>query len=501
MSADPSARPGAGDRPAPAVVLADGAAAGTAAATATERTVSLPRPRVLRLGRVRVGPAAGRVALGVIVLATLAVVAAAAAGPSILVPRSIKTFPDWEAGPLHFVTVRLITDPRTLGEVFTGVLVLMLVAYAVTLGAVRSFSMRTIVVVVVVLHAILLLSPPLQLTDLFNYLGYARLGGLHHLDPYTNVISHETLDPIFRFTSWHSLKSPYGELFTALSYPLGLLGLAASYWILKVLTVLLSLTFVWLTWLCARRLGRDPRFAVVFVAFNPVFLIYAVGGFHNDFFMLVPSMAAIALVLSGRDRWAGASLTVAIAVKFTAVILGPFLLLAVVTRPRQRRVVVGGIIAAVPLVVGSLLLFGLSIPNLQQQSSLLTDFSIPNLVGLIAGVGGTPTLLKLAIVLVVVVIGWHFFARRGHWTVGAGWSTFALILSLAWAVPWYVIWLLPLAGLAPSAALRRWAVALTVFLMLAFAPVTTQYLSDHHIEPLHTPAGRASRLLQNKLAN
>ena len=48
--------------------------------------------------------------------------------------------------------------------------------------------MRTIVISIVALHAILLLSPPLQLTDLFNYLGYARLGGLHHLNPYTHVI-------------------------------------------------------------------------------------------------------------------------------------------------------------------------------------------------------------------------------------------------------------------------------------------------------------------------
>ena len=455
----------------------------------------------MRLGRVRVGPRVGRIALGVIILATLAVVATSAAGPSILVPRSIRTFPGWEAGPLHFITVRLITNPRTLGAVFTGVLVLMLVAYGVTVAAVRTFSMRTIAIAVVVLHLILLLGPPLQLTDLFNYLGYARLGGLHHLNPYTNVIAHESLDPVFRFSSWHGLKSPYGELFTALTYPLGLLPLATAYWILKVLAVLLSLAFVWLTWLCARRLGRDPRFAVAFVAFNPVFLIYAVGGFHNDFFMLVPSMGAIALVLGGRDWWAGASLMIAIAVKFTAVILGPFLLLALVTRPRQRRLVLGAVIAAVPLVAGSLVLYGLSIPNLQQQSSLLTDFSIPNLVGLIGGVGGSPLLLKVAMVLVVVVVAWHFFAHRGHWTAGAGWATFALILSLAWAVPWYVIWLLPLAALAPSVALRRWTVALTVFLMLAFVPVTTQYMSDHHINPLQTPAGRASSRLQNKLAN
>ena len=476
-------------------------AAGTA--PRAEATVSLPRlglPDALSSPRVRVGPRAGAIALGAIVVGTLAVVAAAAAGPSILVPRSINTFPAWEAGPLHYITVRVITDPNALGLTFTGVLAVMVVAYLVTVLAVRTFSMRAIAITVVALHAILLLSPPLQLTDLFNYLGYARLGALHQLNPYTHVIQQEAFDPVYRFTSWHGLRSPYGELFTALSYPLSFLSLAAAYWILKVATVLLSLGFIALVWQCARRLGRDPRFAVAFVAFNPIYLIYAVGGFHNDFFMLVPSMAAIAFALSGRDRSAGAMLMLAIAVKFTAVILGPFLLLAVATRPRQLRLGLGAVAAAIPLVAGSLVLFGVSIPNLQQQSSLLTDFSIPNLVGLVVGVGGTPLLLKLATVAVVGVVAYHFFGRRGHWLVGAGWSTFALIASLAWLVPWYVIWLLPLAALASSVALRRMTVALTVFLLLAFVPATALYLGEHNINPLGTPAGHASRSLQDKLA-
>ncbi len=45
--------------------------------------------------------------------------------------------------------------------------------------------------------------------------------------------------------------------------------------------------------------------------------------------------------------------------------------------------------------------------------------------------------------------------RRRDWIVGAGWATLALIASLAWLVPWYVIWLLPLAALATSLSLRR----------------------------------------------
>ncbi len=463
--------------------------------------LSLPWRVTLRSRRVTVSPLTGRIALGALIVATLAVVATASAGPSILVPRSSQSFPNWEAGPLHAIMVRPLTSPRALDIIYSVVLAGMLVAYGLVVGSVRSFSMRTIAIAVLALHAILLLSPPLQLTDVFNYLGYARLGGLHHLDPYTHTIKQELFDPVFQFSSWHNLKSPYGELFTALTYPLGLLGLATAYWIFKLVTVCLSLGFVALVYRCAKQFGRDPRFAVAFVALNPVFLIYELGGFHNDFYMLVPSMAAISLVLAGRDRWAGASLAVAIAVKFTAILLGPFLLLALATRPRQRQLVIGAVIGAIPLLVMSVVLFGSSLPNLQQQSTLLTDFSIPNLVGLVFGVGGSPLLLDLADVCVVAVVLYHWLYRRGNWVVGAGWSTFALIVSLSWAVPWYVVWLLPLAALGPSVRLRRWAVITTVFLMLAFLPATSLYMSEHNVNPLRTPAGRASQSLQDKLAN
>jgi hypothetical protein len=168
--------------------------------------------------RVRVGPVTGRLALGVIVLATFMVVFEATAGPSTLVPRSNKVFPNWEAGPLHDIATRLILNPRTLGQAFTIALLVMFLAYGLVLGSLRSFSLRTMAIVVVLIHVIVLLSPPLQLTDTFNYLGYARLGGLHHLNPYTHVINNEFYDPVSSFASWHNLKSPYGELFTMLSY-------------------------------------------------------------------------------------------------------------------------------------------------------------------------------------------------------------------------------------------------------------------------------------------
>lgn len=461
------------------------------------RWARLPVPRV----RVAFGPAANRSALASILVCALALVLFSTSGPTILVPRSNEVFPGWFAGPLHLLSTGLPNGVYTLSFGLTGVLLVMLVAYFVILASVRTMPMRLIVSCIVALHVILLMSPPLQLTDLFNYLGYARLGALHGLNPYTHVIVGEIHDPVYRFSTWHNLHSPYGPLFTALTYLLPLGSLSLSYWLLKVITVLASFGFLALVWRCAVSLGRDPRYALVFVALNPIYLVYAIGGFHNDFFMLIPSMGAIALLLARRDRYAGAVLMLAVAVKFTAVLLLPFLLVAVrPSRKRMRHIVEGAVLGAVPLVAMSLALFGFSLPNLQDQSTLLTDFSVPNVIGLVIGGGGTPTLLRVIDLLVVVWVVLLLFRARGDWISRAGWATLALLFSLAWLMPWYVIWVAPLAALGTSVRLRRATLAFSVFIVLTFLPALSIYMTHKGINPLATPAGAVSQKLQQKLA-
>lgn len=490
------------------VVLAATTPVGETAVGQGDAAVTLPPIPALDAGRalprVRMRLAAdrrsGRIALATMLFGVLALTLFATAHPSTLVPTSTLSFPQWESGPLHSIDKVLPSNWRALQIGLSVTIVAMLIAYLVVLNSVRNLSMRTIAIFVVAAHAIVLLAPPGQLTDLFNYLGYARLGALHHLNPYTHVIAEEAHDPVFRFSTWHNLNSPYGPLFTALTYPLALISLPAAYWILKTVTILLSLTFIALVWHCARQLGRDPRFAVLFVAANPIFLMYAIPAFHNDFFMLVPSTAAVALLLARRDRSAGAVLMLAVAVKFTAVLLLPFLLIGVRAPMRRRRILEGAVLGAIPLLALSLALFGFSIPNLQDQSTLLTPFSIPNLTGLVIGVGGAaPQLLRLGDVAAVVAVVLLIRRHKGDWLSGAGWATLALIASLAWLVPWYVVWLLPLAALGSSLRLRRTAIWLSVFLVFAFIPTTGMILNPLGLNPLNTSVGRASQTLQGKL--
>src|SRR5207247_2499687 len=150
----------------------------------------------------------------------------------------------------------------------------------------------TVLAAIAAVHVIFFLSPPLLLTDLFNYLNYARMLALHGLNPYAHVPILASQDPAYQFTTWHHLRSPYGPLFTLCTYVLAPFGLAVEYWIFKLAVMCASLGCLALVWKCAQRLGRPPAQAVAFVGLNPLFFVYGLGGEHNDVFMML-------LVLTG----------------------------------------------------------------------------------------------------------------------------------------------------------------------------------------------------------
>ena len=97
------------------------AASRSAHAMATEATTGLPRftlarPRWLTTPPIAVGRRGGWIALSVLMLATLAVVAYASSGPTVLVPRSVRVFPNWEAGPLHLPHRPAVERPVDAGR-------------------------------------------------------------------------------------------------------------------------------------------------------------------------------------------------------------------------------------------------------------------------------------------------------------------------------------------------------------------------------------------------
>ena len=280
--------------------LRDTPAGGAQAARAPARS----RRRVNVLARTSGAVRVGALSLFVIVACSALVVVIAADRPSILSPTShANFFPHWMAGPLGGLWPGFTRDGTALKYLFTGAIVLMYAAYLAALAYVPRMRARWAIGAIVAVHAIFLLAPPLALTDVFNYINYGRMEVVHHLNPYTTIpIGEPHTDPSFALSNWHQLLSPYGPLFTLLTFAVVPLGVAASFWALKGILALASLATIFLVWKCARLLGRDPVAAIVLVGLNPIVLVWGLGGDHNDFLMVFFIVLGFFLLLSARPR-------------------------------------------------------------------------------------------------------------------------------------------------------------------------------------------------------
>ena len=304
--------------------------------------------------------ALGAVGLLEIVGAALLLAGGAAAAPSRWVPGRAGGLPGWLSGPLHGPAVSLgqgVLSP----DQFQVLVIAMAVGYLAVLFTARALPKWWVYGAVIAAHAILLAGPVLLSQDLFGYLSFARLGALHGLDPYTHTSAAAPLDAVFPFIGWKDVHSPYGPLFTLLSYLVVPLGLAGAVWALKTLAVGASLGAIALVRHAADRCGESPAVAVAFLGLNPVLLVSAVGGFHNDTLVLLGIAAALAysVGLGARvaanqstdvDGSAGldvasigahprasraiAAIVAAIGVKLSAGLVLPFLVLAPATAAR-----------------------------------------------------------------------------------------------------------------------------------------------------------------------
>ena len=477
--------------------------------------------------RRRVEMTVGAGALTAILAGCLLLVVVAADRPSLLAATTTPHFfPHWMAGPLGGLWPSLTRSTQGLRYIFSGAIVLMYVSYLAGLRYVPRLPARWAIAAVVGAHAVMFLSPPLALTDIFNYVNYGRMEIVHHLNPYTTTpILEPHNDPSYALSNWHQLLSPYGPVFTLMTFAVVPLGVAASFWTLKGVLMLASLGTVLLVWRSARLLGRDPVAAIVLVGLNPIVLVWGLGGDHNDFLMMFFAVLGFYLLLrtgslpgaftaGGGDAaavveargaippsraaaWrmgAGAAFVAAVAIKASAGILLPVVLASLLRNRRDlSHVALGMAVSAIVLGVCSVLAFGPHFPDLATQGRLVTMVSLPNLFGLAFGQGGETNTMRLLLsgLLLASVAACSLLAwRRRDSLTAAGWASVALLVTLSWVLPWYVLWVLPLAALSGSRRLRTAALLLGVYFILAWAPIAGTAFNAIGFHPEKTSLGR-----------
>jgi hypothetical protein len=105
----------------------------------------------------------------------------------------------------------------------------------------------------------------------------------------------------------------------------------------------------------------------------------------------------------------------------------------------------------------------------QHQAS---HMSVPTTVARLAGL--SETLVRAAAFALYAALFVYLLIRAWHgtdWLRMAAWASFGLLLATAWLLPWYLIWLLPLAALSRDRPLQLLTLALTAFQLFARVPL------------------------------
>ena len=432
-----------------------------------------------RIRSERWAPALASLLALLLIAATAEIVLDGAAGHSALIPKS-PAIASWLAG----------IGERLGYRVFLIAILTSSAAYAGLLLLIRRpcsalVSKRAAIALIAALHVIVFAGPILLSTDVFSYIAYARMGVEHGLNPYLNgpaAISH---DPIYFYVghNWRHVATAYGPLYTLMTYPLAPLGVVGALWGMKVIALLASVGTLVLTWRCARVRDLDPVAAILAVGANPIYVIYGLGGAHNDLIMLLLMMGAVSLTLlaeaTPRREAAAAGVIVAGAlVKATVAALLPFMILS----RRRLAPIVGVLIALAGGALLAYLAFGVHgidiVAALNRDAAFVSTDSFATEIAHLFGKPGVfpidHDLLKAALVLIIVHLMWRTW--RGYdWIAASGWTLLAISVTSTWLLAWYILWPLPLAVIARD---RRLLVA-TLFIQALFIL--------HQISPLLAP--------------
>jgi alpha-1,6-mannosyltransferase len=319
-----------------------------------------------------------------------------------------------------------------------------------------------------------LFGPPLFSSDVFSYAAYARIGTVYGSNPYLHgpgAFPLEALHPLIG-VQWIETPTVYGPVFTALSYLLVPLGIAANVLAYKAVAAASSLALTYLIWRAARLRGLDSVKAAALVGLNPVIVLFGVGGGHNDLLMLAILAAGLYVMLRQRELPSGVLMVTATAVKLTAGLLLPFALAGQRGqdgRPERRRLLIGAALAAVVIMGLAYALFGVgplqmpsTLQGIQSEGGRHSIVGFPaEALGVPGLIGPAETVLTVVFLVALVWLVWRVWTGELDWIAGAGWATVVLLLTTGFLVPWYVAWLIPLAALSHDRRLLFAAIALT----------------------------------------
>jgi len=342
----------------------------------------------------------------------------------------------------------------------------------------------------------MLFAPPLFTRDIFSYLAQGALP-INGFNPY--AVGPEAMpgiltDNVHYF--WQDTPAPYGPLFILIAK--GIAWLIGNNIILGVILMRLALLpglilLVWALPELTRRLGGRVPLAMWIAVANPMMVITMIAGGHNDLLVVGLLAAGFLVALRGGHVWAITLITMAMAVKASAGVALPFVVLiwaAHMTGTRTVRITKAAaagigvfVVAFAACTLAARVDLGW-LPALSAPSMIVNWMSVPTAAGQI--VGGILSLfgadyqlfitifrgIGIAVLVVLAARQWWAARDGGPDAVRrAAIVLFAVSVLSPATLPWYVSWGMALLAMTAWTARRlQYMVFGSLMLIVVYYP-------------------------------
>lgn len=332
--------------------------------------------------------------------------------------------------------------------------------------------------------AVLLPGYPLLSNDVFKYVFDGRILAVYGDNPFLRVPADYPEDRFYDLVYWKAVVNAHGPIWRVLEAASAQAGgerCVNAVLAMKVWPAAAYLATTGVLYMVLRAASPDrATVGTLAYAWCPLVLLESLQNGHNDVVGALPVLLALWAARSARWRLAMVLVAVGLLVKPLAAVAAPVLLVAAwrAGPTARREVVVGGGLATLLVVAAYAPFFGgLSTFQGLERGSIFSA-SPAELVAIGLEGAGWPLDRAMTVARLLAAgsfIGLALVALWGLWrgrlTLPAAVAVVLfsyLLVGSQWFNPWYLLWLVPVAVVAPDRQLRTLAVTFALLAPLTY---------------------------------
>lgn len=378
-----------------------------------------------------------------------------------------------------------------LSLAFIAAWALYLLGYRISLKAEGRRAWIVVIMGMLAFILVFLFVAPFDAADIYDNIMHGRILGVHHANPFQQVIADFPDDPFYEYAAWKKARSAYGPLWESLAGLTAWLagdGIIANVIAFKLLPGLFHLAGVALVVLYLKRESPGQALSgALLLGWNPMMLYETWGNGHNDVAMAFWFLLAAWWIVRRNYILAALSLLVGALMKFLPILFVPAVLLIAWRNleslgARLAFLAKTGALAILIIIAAYYPFWnGFDSFSVERRMNMFTT-SIPTIVYRLLnpslGVDESARLVSLAALglLGVFVLIQSFRIKdpaRDFLQITFNILVFYLLLICLWFQQWYGVWLVCLAPLLPPQS-RNLALVFSFWVVskqLVFGPI------------------------------